>query len=170
MYDPVQYEREKLEGLRGPTGASPLRRLTGKHLRVIALHLAGVKGQDIACQLGLSGAWVSTVLNDPLAQAEIRKRFVELDNETFAKAQTVVADALEDEDHALRLRAADMVWRARGRYEKRPDDRPTAEDIVARMLSLVAGGGEVSLTASVRQPASPDAVRGPGPLLEGQAE
>lgn len=166
-YDLVQYEEEKASGRRRANGALKLTKLTGKHLRMIALHCSGMKAREIQIVMNVTPAWISTVLNDPLAQAEIHKRFVELDNETFAQACGVVTDSLTDDDHALRLRAADMVWRARGRYEKRVDDRPTAEDVVRKMLELAgaAEGARVSLTAEVRRP-------GPtrDPLIDGMLE
>lgn len=165
------YEEEKASGRRGPTGALRLSKLSGKHLRIIALHCAGLKGQEIAAQLGATGAWISTVLNDPLAKAEIHRRFVELDNEMFVKATQVVDEKMRDEDPAIALRAAEMVWRARGRFEKKAEDRPTAEDVVQRMLELARdrGSAEVTIRATAGQPA--DRVPSVDPLLvEGFAE
>lgn len=150
-YDSAAYEEQKKLGARRPNGALCLTRLRGKHLRVITLHCAGMKGKDIASQMGMTQAWVSAVLNDPLARALVAERFNETDRELIARATQVVAESMNDQDPAIALRAADMVFRAHGRYEKRADDKPTAEDIVARMLEIAkqSGTAEVTVRATV---------------------
>lgn len=125
-----------------------LKELSGKHLRVINLHMAGMKGRAIAKEMDMTEAWVSTVLNDPLTQSEIRQRFVDVDNELFAKATQVIDDSMDSEDPAIKLRSAEMVWRSRGRFEKHEPTRTTAEDVVQRMLEMAAQNGDASVTIS----------------------
>ena len=145
----TRYEEQKTSGARSASGALRLQKLSGKHLRIIQLHLTGMTGAAIAEEMGCTGSWVSTVLNDPLAKDVISRRFVDCDNEMLVKSTQVVRAAMEDEtDRALQLRAADMVWKARGRYDKRPDERVTAEDIVQRMLRVAKEIGSVSLTVT----------------------
>lgn len=145
---PSQYEREKAEGRRTATGALKLKELSGKHLRMINLHMSGLKGKAIAKELDATEAWVSTVLNDPLVQAEIRQRFVDVDNEMFVKATDVIDRSMDSEDPAIALRSAEMIWRSRGRFEKKEQVRTTAEDVVQRMLELAASQGDASVTIS----------------------
>ena len=147
-FDRERYEEEKRLGIRAPNGAARLRKLTGKHLRVVNFHMQGLKAYEIADIMRVSGAWISTVLNDPLAKAVIEQRFVDVDNEHFAKSIKVVGEKLDADDPAIQLRAADMIWRARGRYDKKGDDRPTAEDIVQKMLAMAKDTGEASVTIS----------------------
>lgn len=147
-YDANQYQAEKESGLRLPSGATRLTRLTGKHLRCINFHLQGMKGGVIAEVMNVSPAWVSKILTDPLSKVAIQERFVEIDNEMFTKATRTVDEKMDHKDPAIALRAADMVWRARGRYEKKTDDRPTAEDVVQRMLQLASQQGKASVTIS----------------------
>lgn len=150
MFDST-YQQEKDDGRRSPSGALRLRKLSGKHYRIINYHLEGMKGQEIALMMGMSQGQISLILNDPLVKEVIAKRFVDLDNETFARANQVVREKLEDKDPAIALRAADMAWRARGRYEKKSDDRPTAEDVVQRMLEVAARTGTAQLTVTTGQ-------------------
>lgn len=152
----LTYEEQKSNGDRSASGALRLSKLSGKHLRIINLHLQGVKGAQIAEIMGCTGAWVSTVLNDPLAREAIARRFVDCDNEMLVQSTQVVRLAMEQTtDEALRLRAADMVWKARGRYEKKPSESLTAEDIVQRMLRIAKEMGTVSLTVTAGEPAAP---------------
>jgi hypothetical protein len=166
-YDAAVYQHEKAVGIRKPSGAAKLTRLTGKHLRIVNLHLSGMKGQDIAQVMGMQAPQISLILNDPLTKSVIAQRFIDIDNETYAKSHQVVSEAMSGEDRALALRAADMVWRARGRFEKKESDRPTAEDLVRRMLEVAGTTGQASLTVTTGPvPASAD----PLCTIEGSAE
>lgn len=140
------YEQEKANGTRSPTGAMRLKELSGKHLRAINMHLAGAKGREIAETLDMTESWVSVVLNDPLSQEEIHKRFVAVDNEMFAKATGVIDRSMDSQDPTIALRSAEMIWRSRGKFEKREPVRTTAEDVVQKMLELAAHTGDASVT------------------------
>ena len=168
-YSPALYQQEKDIGLRQPNGAKLLTKLSGKHLRIINFHMSGMTGIQIAQVMGMTGAQISIILNDPLSKQAIRERFVEVDNEMYAKSHQVVADRLNSKDESLSLRAAEMVWRARGRFEKKESDRPTAEDLVRRMLEIAGSSGQASLTVTTGTiPASADPALGMGtdaPLL-----
>ena len=162
-YDKQRYLAEVAKGERAPSGAARLKELSGKHLRAINMHLAGSKGREIAETLDMTEAWVSTVLNDSLARDEIRKRFVDVDNEMFAKATARIDEGMDSMDEALKLRAAELVWRARGRFMEKAPVRTTAEDVVARMLEIAAAQGGASVTISANAGAS---LRPPGGLTE----
>jgi len=167
----TRYAEEKADGTRAPNGALRLSKLSGKHLRIINLHLQGVKGAAIADIMGCTQAWVSTVLNDPLARDVIARRFVDCDNEMMVQSTQVVRESMEQtEDRALQLRAADMVWRARGRYEKKASESLTAEDIVQRMLRIAKEMGQVSLTVTAGDQASVASRTSGDATIEGSAE
>ena len=170
-YSPQKYLEEKATGVRKSSGAAKLKELTGKHLRAINLHLAGVKGREIAATLDMSEAWVSTVLNDPLAQTEIRQRFLDVDAEMFAKATTKIDDAMDSADAAISLRAAEMVWRSRGKFAQPEPIRTTAEDVVSRMLDIAAAQGGASVTISANTGWNIPPIRETSrPTIEGETE
>lgn len=161
----TKYEEEKASGVRRASGAINLKRLTGRHLRVINYHLEGRKGYEIALLMSMSEANISKILTDPLAKDLIQKRFVEIDNEMYARSVEVVRVSMDNKDPAIALRSAEMVWRARGRFEKVRDSRPTAEDVVARMLEMARERGTASVTISAQ---AGDNMAPPiDPLIEG---
>lgn len=166
-YDKKRYLQEIERGQRSATGAARLKELSGKHLRAINMHLAGCKGKEIAVELDMTEAWVSTVLNDPLAVGEIRQRFVDVDNEMYAKATGRIEASMDSIDEALALRAAEMVWRARGRFAEKAPINTTAEDVVARMLELAGATGSASVTVSATAGPRPDESNAP-PTIEGR--
>lgn len=171
-YSPEQYRVEKALGVRNPNGTTKLTRLTGKHLRIVLLHVNGLKGYEIAKEMSMSPARISNILCDPMVQDEIRRRHEELDGEIFSKSIQVVSESLSDEDHALRLRAADMIWRSRGRYAEKAPTTASAEDIVQRMLAMASGGVNASLTISTSAEGRAEGAVGPQggdrPLSAGQ--
>ena len=166
-YSPEQYRYEKEVGLRKKNGAVHLTKLTGKHLRAINFHLAGMKAGQICSIMNITPGWLSTVLNDPLSKDMIQKRFVETDQEMFAKATRVIDEKMDEEDPAIALRAAEMVWRSRGKFEKKVSDAPTAEDIVARMLEMARTNGSASIKVEVGPQPAP--YENTHLLLEGEA-
>lgn len=151
-YDTAQYGQEKADGTRLANGARPLTKLTGKHLRIINLHMTGMKGYEIAQTMNMTQSRVSLILNDPLVKGEIEKRFVETDREMMVTATQVVRDKMEATDPAIALRAAEMVWRSHGKFEKKMADRPTAEDVVAKMLEIAGKTGQASISVTAGPP------------------
>jgi hypothetical protein len=164
------FDRPKQADLRLPNGTVPLKKLSGKHLRLINLHTSGIKGDEIAAILGLTRPRVSAILNDPLVQAEIQRRYIALDQEMFAKSISVVSEAMDGADKSIALRAADMVWKARDRYAPKGNvAAATAEDIVQKMLAIAKerGTASVTISASAGAPTSTDPA---GPLFEIEGE
>lgn len=154
-YDTTLYHEQKAAGVRSSSGQTRLTKLTGKHFRIINFHLQGMKGTEIARLMGMTGTQVSLVLNDPLARAVIQSRFIDIDNEMYARSHTVVAEAMNSKDPAIALRGADMVWRARGRFEKKESDKLGAEDLVRMMLERVGPQGQASITVTTSQVSPP---------------
>jgi hypothetical protein len=152
----TQYQIEKEIGIRSASGAKLLKRLTGKHLTCINYHLAGGKAGEIAKAMGMTEAWVSTVLNDPLSQDVIKKRFHILDMELRAlgpKAVNVLRNSMDSEDPNIQLSAADKWFRANGFYAPKKDqgENLSAEDLVRQLLSQTAPGETTTLGITVRK-------------------
>ncbi len=107
----VEYERDKLIGKRLPSGALRLKKLSARHMTMIALHLTGkFKAGHIAEHIGCRAITVYRVLNDPLAQKVINDFHsgVMLDLKALAPlAVEAVRDGLTDEDPDVKLRAVD---------------------------------------------------------------
>lgn len=80
----------------GHNGKKNLRKLSTRHLTIIALHLEGSKsGPEIAKDVGCSSGMVYTVLQDPLAKDIIEKfRTGQLDD--IKSLYPLVFDALRD--------------------------------------------------------------------------
>lgn len=161
-YIAEQYQLEKATGLRRPSGQLKLSKLRAKHFCVIDLHMLGRSGREIAAELGYSEAWVSNVLTDPLSVAEIQRRVDEARatlNPIYTKAIRRVDEGLdatykdgETPNHTTRLRAADMVFKVKGEYDKAGDSEKTAEDVVAQIINLQVNVGT--------QPSLPPPVNG----------
>ena len=118
----ANYYKEKLLGQRLPTGILPLKKLNGRHQRIIALHLTGkFSGVRIAGMLGCSAFTVHRTLNDPMAQQIINDfhSSIEMDLKAMLPlAIEAVRDGLEHSDQDVRLRAVSrlesMVGRGNG--------------------------------------------------------
>lgn len=147
-YDPeaarVQYQLEKENGHRLPNGAKPLKKLTKKHKQMIQLHLEGMSNNDIAEGVGMTPSRVSIILNDPLARAWAQSQMQDFELEfqaLFPKTVGVIRDALGAETQggapafATRLKAADLYYKASGRYKDAEEKGETAEDVIQRILA-----------------------------------
>ena len=107
----AEYHRDKLIGRRMPNGALRLKKLSARHMTMIALHLTGkFKAGYIAEYIGCRAITVYRVLNDPLAQKVINDFHsgVMLDLKALAPLTVdAIRDGLEDKDLDVRLRAVD---------------------------------------------------------------
>ena len=147
-YTKEQYEIEKANGTRRENGAKPLKRLKSKHLRLIALHLQGYSNQDIAEAAGVSQAWLSIILSDPLTEqylSQFRKEQEARLTGLYARSLDAVQDSLEatlsDDrpNHSVRLKGADLAFKLNNSYEKASESVLTAEDVIERMLQVNVG-------------------------------
>lgn len=140
VYHTARYEREKLDGIRRPSGAKKLQRITPLHRHVIALHLKGLSNNDIAARINRSPAWVSTILHDPLVVEELDKLYDEQDSRLrmlMKDAVDTVREGMRSPKPQDRLRAADMVFKTQGKYK---DDsggpsKDSAENIISAILN-----------------------------------
>lgn len=154
-YDPEQYAFEKVVGKRTRTGQLKLRKLTARHKNVIALHLRGLSGRDIALVTGLGEAYVYAVIRDPLSQ-EIITGYLEGVDEELKSLGPMAVDAIRSglgsDKEGIRLRAADHFFRATGKYAKAEGTGETAEDVLARALARVAVEQSSQLREVRREP------------------
>jgi hypothetical protein len=151
------YESEKEDGTRTATGAKKLLKLNVRHHQLIALHLSGMRNSDIAREMGVSDAWVSTLKRDPLVQEIIQQKLAEASGELAAllpSAVGVLRSIMQDSrDPVLQLSAADKLLRTQGYYDMKTKGAGplTAEDIVQKLLEQTAEGGETSVSISVNR-------------------
>lgn len=147
LFDPAtgrlldQYTREKRLGIRRDTGASKLKRLTFRHRKIIALHIQGFSGEQIAFYMNCTDASVSRILNDPLAREYIDAAAKDRESEIKAlmgQAVNVVRDGLTKEglDINTRLKAVDRYAKLRQSIDA--NNAPaSAEDVIAKMLERI---------------------------------
>lgn len=143
------YEREKQLGLRRENGARKLKRLTTRHMRIISLHLAGEKGEDIARICGVTNVTVSRILNDPLARKLISQVYEDRQNEIDALAGEAI-DAVRQTlkgDHTARekLAAVDKFVKLKDTIGRPDDSAKTAEDVVAQIFNIEGQNVQINL-------------------------
>ena len=144
MFDPTtgkmldRYSVEKRLGLRRPNGALKLKRLTARHMKIIALHIQGLAGEMIAQHLNCSYVTVSRILNDPLSVDFIARHAKDKEAEISALMGTavqVVRTGMTDKDLPVttRLKAVDRFTKLLS-VTKGEEKTQTAEDVIAKML------------------------------------
>lgn len=137
--DPLsRYEDEKRQGLRRSNGARKLKKLSNRHLEIIARHLQGESGEQISSVMGITGITVSRVLNDPMAKDFLARIYEDRQGEIDALAGAaidVVRDGLRG-NHTLRekLTAVDKYTKLKDSIGKEEDGALTAEDVIQRMM------------------------------------
>ena len=133
------YAEGKQLGLRRENGAAKLKRLKPIHNRIIALHLSGWPNTEICKDVNRSPAWVSTVLNDPLAR-EVINNFEDLHEEEFKRLRVLANDSLRDamqptKTDSVRLQAARIFYQKDG--QDSGEKGATAEDVMAQILQKI---------------------------------
>lgn len=118
-------DTEKVLGRRMPSGQMRLKELKPVHMKIVAMHLQGMKGSKIAesffaQDIKLSAAMINAVLRDPLAK-DVIERFREAYHEELlalgSLANDAVRDGLKAGDKELRLKAVDRFVKLRGDHE-----------------------------------------------------
>lgn len=133
-----QYSSEKRLGIRRETGAQKLKKLTFRHRKIIAFHIQGFSGEQIAFYMNCTNLTVSRVLNDPLAQAYIAAAAKDREEELKAlmgSAVNVVREGLTKDglDINTRLKAVDRYSKLRATIDNK-EAKESAEDVIAKML------------------------------------
>lgn len=131
------YQREKRQGLRRANGARKLKKLSNRHLEIIARHLDAQSGERISAEMNITVITVSRVLNDPLCTDLLNRIFADRQSEIDAlagKAIDVVRDGLTG-DYTLRekLTAVDKYAKLKDTIGKTEGSTETAEDVIAKM-------------------------------------
>lgn len=138
-YDPRLYQMQKASGERLANGLLPLKRLTARHVRILVLHLSGLKGNDIARICRIRPVTVSRVLNDPLGRTFLKRHYDDLENEFQALLGPAIGTLRDSLEKGVpmkeRLRGADTFFKRRGDYKETVEKKDTAEDVVQKILS-----------------------------------
>lgn len=138
-YLPEIYDAQKDIGTRRDNGALKLKKLRPMHKKVLALHLAAWPNDQIARELHKSAAWISTVINDPLAQ-EVLNDFDAIHEGEFSRLRILANSALRDalqptKTDSTRLRAARIFYQKDS--ETKVEKGETAEDVMAKILTRI---------------------------------
>jgi len=147
LFDPTtgklvdQYTKEKRLGIRKETGALKLKKLTFRHRKIIALHIQGFSGPQIAFYMNCSEVTVSRVLNDPLAKSYIDAAAKDREAEVKAlmgSAVQGVREGLTKEGLSIetRLKAVDRYAKLQQAIDTK-NDNASAEDVIAKMLDRI---------------------------------
>ena len=133
-----RYEIEKRVGIRRQDGSRNLRRLSSRHIRIIAKHLRGDSSESIALSIGCTVVTISRILHDPLAERLIESIFKVRQKELDALAGEAI-DAVrtglrQKGDTRTKLTAVDKYTKLREVMNKDSAGPETAEDVIARIL------------------------------------
>ena len=141
MYDPAEYQQEKLLGKRSITGELKLKRLNGAHRRIISLHARCLSNRDISFVTGYSEIAISRIVRDPLSQIYLNELLEGVEHELKALmplATDAIRNGLQSDNIKTAMVAADKFFRATGHYQHEENvGRETAEDVIGRALAIM---------------------------------
>lgn len=115
---------------------------TKAHMAAASLHLSGMSAHEIAYTIGKSPIWVISTLKDPIIRVLLDKFLGFIG----AEVQALVPLSLEtlrvilrNGDASNQMKAIELVMRMNNlsRPEKSENEGLTAEDVIARMLSVM---------------------------------
>jgi len=116
------------------------KKLNIRHRRVIYLHLQGHSNKDIATALGRSPAWIGNVLRNPAITPVLEALYNDFETELQGMtglAVDAIRDSLEYGDRGEQMKAADLLFKRQGAYNRQIDDGNNAEAVIARFLAAV---------------------------------
>lgn len=140
-YNTAQYESEKRTGIRRANGARKLKKLSNKHLAIIAQHLDGKSGEEIATTMRIRVVTVSRILNDPMVKQLTNRIFSDRQQELDAlagKAIGVVRQGLDSENMREKLSAVDKYSKLKDTIGTEESSAESVEDIVDRIFKGVS--------------------------------
>jgi len=140
-YSTAQYESEKRTGVRRANGARKLKKLSNKHLAIIAQHLDGKSGEEIATTMHIRVVTVSRILNDPMVKQLTGRIFTDRQMELDAlagKAIGVVRQGLDEGSLREKLTAVDKYAKLKDTIGAEQTSADSAEDIVDRIFKGVS--------------------------------
>ena len=134
----MRYEAEKIYGLRRGNGSLRLRRLSTRHYRIIALHLAGASGAQIHEVINCSIGTISRILNDPLSQAVIKQTYKDRQAELDAlvgDAIAAVRENLKNGTNSEKLAAVDKYVKLKMAVASESNPYESAEDYARAIVA-----------------------------------
>jgi len=151
-YNTVRYEDEKKTGIRRQNGAKKLKKLSGRHLAIVSMHLEGKRGEEIAKEMGVRVITVSRVLNDPMVKQLTSRIFSDRQMELDAlagKAIDVVRNGMEDGTTREKLAAVDRFTKLKDTIGAEESSAESAEDIVSRIFKEGVNAETVNVQVNV---------------------
>ncbi len=136
-HNTAHYESEKRTGIRRANGARKLKKLSNKHLAIIAQHLDGKSGEEIATTMRIRVVTVSRILNDPMVKQLTGRIFSDRQMELDAlagKAIGVGRQGLNDGTMREKLAAVDKYAKLKETVGTEESSADSAEDIVDRIF------------------------------------
>ena len=142
-----RYVSEKQIGIRRQTGARKLKRLTRRHYEIIARHLAGQSGNQVAVAMRITVGTVSRILNDPLAVEVVRRAHKDREKEVDAlvgNAVEAVREVFQDEDSTTQQKmvAVEKAVKLREVLVDGDKEKETAEDVIQKLYAQINITGE----------------------------
>lgn len=132
----VQLDTYELPSLDHPG----FKKLRIDHRKVIYLHLQGTSNVDIARAMGRSSAWVGNTLRNPTVVPILDALYNDYDVELKGMtglAVEAIRESLEDGDPGEKLKAADLLFKRQGAYNKVDHSDNNAEAVIARFLAEI---------------------------------
>ncbi len=126
----------------------PLKRLSIKQRRMIALHCQGYNADEIAADVGCKPGLVNAVIYNPTSKLLIDDALKQHEE----RLQTLIPLGIEAiragltwPDPRIKLAAVDRLFRSLGKYRDNPEGDTTAEDVIRRVLKIRHGDVEVTV-------------------------
>ena len=117
--------------------------LTQKHKNIIALHVQGMKREDIGEFCKCTPEYVSMIIATPIAKEYLRDVEKYLDSRLHAlygKTVQVIEDGLSGAATDTQLKAARLQLEATNKLKHNEKDAQTAEDVVSALLKAASSG------------------------------
>lgn len=133
-------------------GDKPIKRLTIKHRRMLALHLQGYSNIEIAASLECNPQTVGAIIRNPTSKILLERAYEEYQDRLKALIPLQVAairDGLIDNDPRVKLQAVDRHQSAM-KEMGRGQGEVTAEDVIRRIIRIRNGEQEIVIAEERR--------------------
>lgn len=115
-----------------------LKKLKQKHKTMVALHLQGLKRDQIAQLAGCVPEYVSMIIAQPIVQEYLRDLEQYMDNRLrslYGKSVDAIDSVLTSGSDDAKLKAARLQMEATDKMGKQEHGKQTAEDVVSAILA-----------------------------------
>ena len=131
-------------------GKEPIEKITPIHKKIMSLYFKGLSYEDISLITNHSITAIGQILNNPTIKKEVDRLFEYADHEfegMYISAIKAIRQGMNSNDGKTQLLAVDRFMKATGRYQKHDnkDDGPSAEEIVARIVTHMSDGNVTSI-------------------------